>query len=149
MIKKFLFQNGGGDGISPATICTIVDVVRGHGFKVKTEKCPCCGQYAYITGVSREDLELIEDISEELIHEENYTTLWAGSDLYYIDEEEETIEHCKIHDIVYKDGKVNVFSVYFDDGSFDEFYGCALGDNFFINRIKAIERLAVMNKTPI
>lgn len=54
-------QNGGGDGISPATICTIVNVVRGHGFKIKTEKCPCCGQYAYITGVSRDDLELIEE----------------------------------------------------------------------------------------
>lgn len=40
---------------------TIANVVRGKGLYIKTEKCPHCGQYAYIIGVSREDLELIEE----------------------------------------------------------------------------------------
>lgn len=52
--------NGAGQGITAETICTIVSVVRGHGFIVQTEKCPCCGQYARISRVNRNDLELIE-----------------------------------------------------------------------------------------
>ncbi len=54
-------RNGGGCGISPDTVCTIVSVVRGHGFTIKSEKCPCCGQYAYIARVHREDLDLIPE----------------------------------------------------------------------------------------
>ena len=57
-------KTNGGNGISPTTVCTIVNVVRGHGFKIETEKCPCCGQYTYMTGVSRYDLELIDDNQE-------------------------------------------------------------------------------------
>ena len=134
-------QTNGGDGISPATVCKIVEVVRGHGFTIKTEKCPCCGQYSYITGVSRNDLKLIL--------EEDYTSLCAGSDLWCVVEDEDVVEHCKIHDIVFKNGKVDVFSVYFDNGDFDEFYGYALGDNFFTDKTKAMDRLAANNKTPI
>lgn len=54
-------RNGSGQGISARYICTIKDVVRGHGFIIQTDKCPHCGQYAYITHVSREDLELISE----------------------------------------------------------------------------------------
>lgn len=54
-------RNGAGHGITPDTVCTIVSVVRGHGFVVQAEKCPYCGQYAWISRVSRNDLELIEE----------------------------------------------------------------------------------------
>ena len=54
-------RNGIGQGISAGSICTIKDVVRGHGFIIQTEKCPHCGQYAYVTHVAREDLELISE----------------------------------------------------------------------------------------
>lgn len=57
-------RNGAGQGITPDTICTIVRVVRGHGFIIQTEKCPCCGQYAWISRVSRNDLELIKEEEE-------------------------------------------------------------------------------------
>ena len=57
-------KNHGGAGITPATICTIVDVVRGHGFIIKTDACPHCGQRAYITHVPRIELELIEEDAE-------------------------------------------------------------------------------------
>lgn len=53
--------NKGGCGVSAGGTVTIVNVVRGKGLYIKTEKCPHCGQYAYIIGVSREDLELIEE----------------------------------------------------------------------------------------
>jgi hypothetical protein len=52
-------RNGAGSCVSPDTICTIRAVVRGHGFTIQTEKCPHCGQSAYIARVAREDLELI------------------------------------------------------------------------------------------
>lgn len=57
-------KNGGGAGITPATICTIVDVVRGHGFTIKTDVCPHCGQYAYIARIPRNCLELIKEDAE-------------------------------------------------------------------------------------
>lgn len=53
-------RNGAGDGITPKAVCTIVDVVRGHGFTIQTETCSRCGQYAYIRKVKREELELVE-----------------------------------------------------------------------------------------
>lgn len=62
-------RNGGGAAISPETICRIVSVVRGHGFTIETEKCPRCGQSAYISRVSRDDLELVENpMMEDLVN---------------------------------------------------------------------------------
>ena len=62
-------RNGSGDAISPDTICRIVNVVRGHGFIIETEKCSQCGQSAYISRVKREELELIENSQlDDLIH---------------------------------------------------------------------------------
>lgn len=55
------FRNRGRQGVSKDAICTIKNVVRGSGFIIETDKCPHCGQYAYITHVSREDLELISE----------------------------------------------------------------------------------------
>lgn len=53
--------NKGGCGVSAGATVTIIDVVRGKGLYIKTEKCPHCGQYAYITGVARTELEFIEE----------------------------------------------------------------------------------------
>lgn len=52
-------RNGAGQGISAESTVIIVNVVRGRGLTIKTEKCPHCGQYAYITGVARGDLTLL------------------------------------------------------------------------------------------
>ena len=57
----YAFRNGAGNGVTPDTVCTIVNVVRGHGFVIETEKCPHCGQYAHISRIPRRDLELIEE----------------------------------------------------------------------------------------
>lgn len=54
-------RNGGGACVTPATLCTIVNVVPGHGFTIQTEKCPHCGQYAYIARVGRDELELEDE----------------------------------------------------------------------------------------
>lgn len=50
-------QNRGGEGVSPGTIATI--------------KCPCCGQYTYITGVKRDDLSLVPEHKEDDEHDNN------------------------------------------------------------------------------
>lgn len=52
--------NMGGHGTCAGSVVKIVNVVRGKGITIKTEKCPYCGQYAYITRVARQDLELLE-----------------------------------------------------------------------------------------
>ena len=58
-------HNGKGEGITTDTVCTIKDVVRGHGFTIQTDKCPHCGQFSYITRVKRQDLELVEGSKHE------------------------------------------------------------------------------------
>ena len=52
-------SNGNGNAITPATVCTIVSAHYGVG--IKTDPCPCCGQYCYIYKISREELELVEE----------------------------------------------------------------------------------------
>lgn len=54
-------RNRAGDGITPDTICTIVKVVRGKGITIETPECQHCGQFTRISGVSRDDLELVEE----------------------------------------------------------------------------------------
>ena len=53
-------HNGNGDGITPDTLCTITSAH--YGINIKTEKCPCCGQYCCISRISREDLVLESDV---------------------------------------------------------------------------------------
>lgn len=53
--------NGAGIGITPQTICTIRNVVKGHGLTIESEPCLHCGQYAHIAGVGREELTLVEE----------------------------------------------------------------------------------------
>ena len=78
-------QNRGGDGLSPGTIATIKRVVRGQGITIETEKCPCCGQYAYITGVKRNDLSLVPDFGENLSKEEKISVIKAFWELAHDD----------------------------------------------------------------
>lgn len=64
-------RNGGGHGVSRNTLCTIKDVVRGHGFIIETQECPHCGQYARISRVNRCDLELAnESVTETVFYDE-------------------------------------------------------------------------------
>lgn len=53
-------KNGWGNVVSKDTICTIVSAH--YGVEIKTDPCPCCGQYCHISRISREDLELIDEV---------------------------------------------------------------------------------------
>lgn len=52
--------NRGGNFVSRGSEVIIIKAVRGQGLTIKTEKCPHCGQYAYIVGIQREELELVD-----------------------------------------------------------------------------------------
>lgn len=54
-------KNGAGAVVTEDTRCIIKAVTRGSGITILTEKCPYCGQQAYITRVSRDELELVEE----------------------------------------------------------------------------------------
>lgn len=55
-------RNVAGVAIGKGATVTITGVVRGKGLTIKTEKCPHCGQYSYITTVQREDLTLLPNV---------------------------------------------------------------------------------------
>lgn len=57
--------------------------------------------------------------------------LEKGDDVWYVDKENRELEHGTIFFAVYKDGKLDSFSVDFDCGDFDEFSGVAWGKHFF------------------
>jgi hypothetical protein len=61
-----LHNEGGCALTANKTVVTICDVVRKAGIRVRTEPCPCCGQYAYFFNVRRENLTLIEDTAAEI-----------------------------------------------------------------------------------
>ena len=55
--------NGAGAGVLPGTPCVIKDVVRGKEITIETEPCPCCGQFARISHISRNDLEIVPEVA--------------------------------------------------------------------------------------
>lgn len=52
-------MNGAGIVIPKGTVVKIVDF--GRVFSIQTSKCPHCGLSAYIRGVTRSQVELIEE----------------------------------------------------------------------------------------
>lgn len=56
--------------------------------------------------------------------------LAAGDDIYYADVENGFVEHGTVFVASYKDGRLDSFSVDFDDGDFNEFVGEALAVRF-------------------
>lgn len=62
---------------------------------------------------------------------ETQLPLVHGDDIYYADTENGFVEHGTVFIASYKDGRLDSFSVDFDDGDFNEFVGEALGHSFF------------------
>lgn len=57
--------NGAGQGLTAGAVVTIVRAVPGQGLTIKTETCPHCGQFTRMTGLRREELELIPEPEKE------------------------------------------------------------------------------------
>lgn len=54
-------ETRGGQGVLKGTVGTIIDA--SYGITVKTDFCPCCGQYCIIRKISRDDLTLLYEES--------------------------------------------------------------------------------------
>lgn len=60
--------------------------------------------------------------------------IMKGTSIWYVDFEYGYIEKGTVFSVLYKDGKLERFSVDFDkSGDFDEFYGSAVGKCFFLS----------------
>lgn len=65
--------------------------------------------------------------------------LKPGDDIWYADPDEMQLEHGTIYLVSYNaSGKLDSFSVDFDNGDFDEFIGEALGSHFFRDKDDAL-----------
>lgn len=51
-------QNGGGQGVTPRTICKIAEAH--YGIRIQADKCPVCGRSSNISRIKRDDVLLID-----------------------------------------------------------------------------------------
>lgn len=70
-----------------------------------------------------------------------YTDLKVGTKVWYVDFETGEIETGTISSVYFKEGKLDSFSVDFDCGDFDEFFGKAIGKEFFLSEDDACAAL--------
>lgn len=87
--------------------------------------------------------EMVVDILSNNTDSNNnyYLNIKIGNDIYYVDEEYGNVEHGKISSVLLRNNEVYSFGVNFDNGDFDEFCGCALGDCCFTNKYDAYNPL--------
>lgn len=97
---------------------------NGSTIRFNVARCPMCGRKFTVN---------------------KYLNLQKGDDIYYVDRENNEIEHGIIYSVYFKDCNVDSFSVDFDCGDFDEFNGKALGVHYFINKEDA--EIALRNGT--
>lgn len=92
-----VIMNRAGQIVGDSAVVKIVNVVRGKGIAIKTEKCPYCGQSAYITGVDRNILTLVPDTSEEQQTNKmkQYEQL-KKHEMQYLDKMDDPLEPLKI-----------------------------------------------------
>jgi hypothetical protein len=91
-------------------------VNNGHEVRFNVQFCPMCARRFNV---------------------DKYTALKSGDDIWYVDHDNNEIEHGTICYISIKDGKVFSFSVDFDCGDFDEFDGRCLGKTFMLSENEA------------
>lgn len=95
--------------------------VEDNLIRFKVDSCPMCGR--------RFDIK------------EDYLSIGANDDIWYADYENGTVEHGIISSIDYKGGKVDCFSVTWDEGDFDVYDGFGLGRHYFIKQSNALQEL--------
>lgn len=70
------------------------------------------------------------------------THIQKGSPIWYVDFESGEVEKGEVFSVCYKNGRIDSFSVDFkESGDFDEFFGEAIGDNFFVSEEMANQAL--------
>ena len=72
---------------------------------------------------------------------EDYLSIENGDDVWYVDYEENNVEHGIITSVTYKDGEVYAFFVEWDYGDADEYDGQGLGRHYFLKQSNALDEL--------
>ena len=87
--------------------------------------------------------EMVVDIlsNDTDSNNDSYLNIKSGNDIYYVDKKYGDVEHGKISSILLRNNEIYSFGVNFDNGDFDEFYSCALGDCCFTNKDDAYNAL--------
>lgn len=81
----------------------------------------------------------ISQLDMGIVANKDYSYLQSGNPVWYVNFEESKIEKGTISGIYFKDGNVDSFSVDFENGDFDEFYGESIGKRFFLTKEAADE----------
>lgn len=59
VVTDRVIMNGAGIVIPKGTKVKVSYVAR--GFAIETDKCPCCGMYTIVRGITRKDVNLCEE----------------------------------------------------------------------------------------
>lgn len=94
---------------------------NGQEIRFHVDRCPMCGR--------------------RFDEKEDYLSIENGDDVWYVDYEEGFVEHGIISSVTYKEGRVYVFFVEWDDGDGDEYDGYGLGRHYFLKQANALEEL--------
>ena len=94
---------------------------NGQDIRFHVDRCPMCGR--------------------RFDEKEDYLSIENGDDVWYVDYEENRVEHGIISSVTYKEGRVYVFFVEWDDGDGDEYDGYGLGRHYFLKQANALEEL--------
>lgn len=99
-------------------------------------------EYPHLDQITEALQMAVELLKERAAIDDCLTVLQKGSQIWYVDFETGEIEEGEVFSVSYKDGHIDSFSVEFKEiGDFDEFYGSAIGDNFFLSRNMAEQAL--------
>ena len=114
-----------------------------EGEGMEDNACPVCGTLFPTDNKSdyipAEDVEFCYHCGSRIKpYCDHQDIVQKGSRVWYVDFDSGCIEIGTVFSAYYKDGKLDSFSVEFDnDGDFDEFYGSAIGDCFFLSEESA------------
>lgn len=95
--------------------------VNNNSICFHVDRCPMCGR--------------------KFNDKEDYLSIENGDDVWYVDYEENNVEHGIITSVTYKDGEVYAFFVEWDYGDADEYDGQGLGRHYFLKQSNALDEL--------
>lgn len=97
--------------------------VQGKSLSFSVDRCPKCGRLFSARA-------------------EDYTQLRSGDDIFYVNFEVGKVETGKVSGIHFRGGSVDVISVDFENGDFEEFDGTVLGNALF-SKLENAERILI------
>lgn len=99
-------------------------------------------EYPHAVQISEALKMALDLLNERAALEDCANTIKKGSQVWYVDYESGEIEEGEVFSVQYKDQHIDSFSVEFKETEdFDEFFGKAIGDCFFLSKEMAEQAL--------